>query len=249
MPLMSHGTHLTMSHELRIYLSHEFHIYLSHELHIYLAVRHKVSFFTPQMSHGTHQWAMSHMNEACFIWIRPVSYEWVMFSRWLLFTNSLSVRQLWVTTHWWMSHVSYCPIWVSHISCITKKHELIFCAAVRSHDTRMNASWRTYECVMAHIWMRHVTHVNESLLCNVLQHTAAHCNTLQHTAAHCNTLQHTATHCNILQHTATHCNTLNTLQHTTTHCNTLQHTTTHCNTLQHTATHCNPTSYFCTIMQ
>jgi len=88
------------------------------------------------------------------------------------------------------------------------------------------------------------------LMCNTLQHTAAHlhdtptvnifwvvapstathCNTQQRTATHCNTLQHTATHCNTLQHTATHCNTL---QHTAIHCNTLQHTTTHYNTLQH----------------
>jgi len=28
--------------------------------------------------------------------------------------------------------------------------------------TRMNGSWHTYECVMAHIWMGHVTRMNES---------------------------------------------------------------------------------------
>jgi len=66
---------------------------------------------------------------------------------------------------------------------------------------------------MSHIWLSHVTHMNES--CHTHKQEswscymgttryahATHCNTLQHTATHCNTLQHTATHRNTLQHTA-----------------------------------------------
>jgi len=29
------------------------------------------------------------------------------------------------------------------------------------HGTHMNASWHTYECVMAHIWVRHGTHMRK----------------------------------------------------------------------------------------
>jgi len=114
--------------------------------------------------------------------------------------------------------------------------------------------------------MSHVTHMNESCVCDTYEwvislinththrddillelpqlgavYTATHCNTLL-TWYDCDTLQHTATHCNTLQHTATHCNTLLIWYG----CNTLQHTATHCNTLQHTATRCSydiPSTY------
>ena len=172
------------------------------------------------------------MNESCFLESCVLddycsrtlflcgSYESRHTDEWVM---SHIVPYEWVLFHVWLRNTNFLSVWQWGVMTWHTDEE----------------SWRTYECVMAHIWMGHVTHVNESRLCNVLQHTAAHRNTLQHTAAHCNTLQHTATHCNTLQYTATHW----------TYYNTLQHTTTHCNTLQHTTTHCNPTSYFCTIMQ
>jgi len=81
--------------------------------------------------------------------------------------------------------------------------------------------------------------------CNTLQHTTTRCNTLQHTTLQdtpiCDALQHTATHYNTLQHAAIHCNTRHykTNQYAM-HCNTLQHTATHCNTPQHTTLHDTP---------
>ena len=85
-----------------------------------------------------------------------------------------------------------------------------------SHVTYMNESRHTYEWATSHICMSHVTHclhqwgaLSSSWKSHdTLQHTATHCNTLQHTAIHSNTLQHTLTHCNTLQQTLTHCNTL-----------------------------------------
>jgi len=110
-----------------------------------------------------------------------------------------------------------------------------------SHVTHMNESCHTYEWVMSHIWMSLVTHMNES--CHtyewVMSHiwmstvSATHVNVFATHYAHCNTLQLTATHCNTLQHAATHCSTL---QHTAKHCNTLQHTAIHVNVF---ATHTN----------
>jgi len=78
-----------------------------------------------------------------------------------------------------------------------------------SHVTHMNESCHTYGWVMSHTWMSHVTHMNESchtyewVMAPIILHKSRY-----HTATHCNTLQRNATHCNTLQRNATHCNTL-----------------------------------------
>jgi len=115
---------------------------------------------------------------------------------------------------------------------------------------------------LKHTLPQHTATHFAAMLCNILQHAAAHCSTLQHTATRRraveqrhnqgdagkgarDTLQHT-----LLQRTATRCDTLqdfgrpsntdiikakvhNTVQRTLP-----QRTATHCRTLQHTATHC-----------
>jgi len=161
-----------------------------------------------QVSHATYEYIMSH------IWMSHVAhththtnqtpdlYEWKVYKRVMPHMNMSCHVYEWVT---WHTHSH-----IRRLTCMTEK--------------RTNES--------CHIWMCHVTYMNES------RHTHTHtlgacvyeikdCNILQLTATHCNTLQHTATNCNSLQHPATHCNTL---QHTATHCNTPQHTATHRNT-------------------
>ena len=86
------------------------------------------------MSHVTHEWVISHMNETCHTWMSHVTHEWFM-------------SHMNESCHTWMSHVTHecvmshmnesCHTWMSHVT-----HE-----CVMSH---MNAS--------CHTWMRHVTH-------------------------------------------------------------------------------------------
>jgi len=72
----------------------------------------------------------------------------------------------WVTLHIWMSHVT-CE-WVMSLiiqSCLTYKwvtsHNDKSCHASTSHVTHMTETL-TCEWVMSHIWMSHVSHMNES---------------------------------------------------------------------------------------
>jgi len=109
-----------------------------------------------------------------------------------------------------------------------------------SHVTYMNETCHTCEWDMSHISMSHVTHMSQTH-CNTLQHTATYCNTL-----HCNTgawdasvtsecYKHLPTSTRLSfqdQRGASHCNTL---QHALQH--TLQLTATHCDTLPHTMQH------------
>ena len=81
----------------------------------------------------------------------------------------------------------------------------------------MNESWHTYEWVMAHIWMRHVTHMNaschiyEAVMSQIWIRQIAHVNTSHHIyqwvmsymwIRHTHT--HTHTHTNTHTHTHTH---------------------------------------------
>jgi len=106
----------------------------------------------------------------------------------------------------------------------------------------------TYDWVMSHKWMSHVTQVNES--CHTYngawfwRRLPSHCplttyewvmshiwmSRVTHTMAR-GPWEHIATHYNTLQHTTTHHNTL---QHTATHYNTLQHAAAYCDALRHT---------------
>jgi len=64
------------------------------------------------MSHVTHEWVTSHMNEPCHIWMSHATYEWVM-------------SHMNESPHIWMNHVTYewvmtrmnesCHIWVQSV--------------------------------------------------------------------------------------------------------------------------------------
>jgi len=166
-----------------------------------------------------------------------------------------------------------CEIWRSQTKLLGSKTSMaktvLFNRSRVTYERHMNESCLTYERargVMSqmpcHIWMSHVTWVNDMTYPYVTRHSyltwAIHmwhesrrcrCNTLQYTATHCNTLQHTATvmricemhqdavaatHCNTLQHAATRCNSHAYMWDASRRCrcNTLQHTATRCNTLQ-----------------
>ena len=122
-----------------------------------------------------------------------------------------------------------------------------------------------YEWVMSHIWMSHVTHMNES--CHILKyavpfismrhvtHTNAHNSFSQNThegpfvcqwhflcdltlsCATCRIYMGDVAHAYVSQRRLLKVCLKYTLQHTATHCITLQRTATHCNAMQHDATH------------
>ena len=104
-----------------------------------------------------------------------------------------------------------------------------------SHVTHMNESCHTYEWVMSHIWMSHTTHMNAStshtyewVMFHIWMSHVTHMNESCHTWMR----QH-VTHMNKSCHTH-EWNipdiTATNKKHTATPCNTLQHTATHCNT-------------------
>ena len=95
----------------------------------------------------------------------------------------------------------------------------------------MNELYHTYEWVMSHIWMSHITHMNVS--CHNKQELNESCHTYDWVMSH--TWMSHVTHTNRNHDHATWGQQGTHTQHTATHCNTLQHTATHCNTLQHTA--------------
>ena len=91
------------------------------------------------------------------------------------------MSRIWMSdvTHMWMSDVcvSYmcdvCVTWLIHICVTWLIHMCVWrdsficvwrvCDVTHSyrHDTHLNESRHTYEWVMAHTWMSHVTHMNE----------------------------------------------------------------------------------------
>jgi len=164
------------------------------------------------MSHGTHmneschtyEWVMSH------IWMRHVThmnepchtYEWVMSHIWM--SHVTHMNESCHTYKWVMSHTQSSPItdmpkmdwfWLlifptnvvrgllnKEIKFQNKGAVLVQIAPLlfsqprnqnqsikrgmlhvwMSHVTHVNESWHTYECVMSHIWMSHVTPMNAS---------------------------------------------------------------------------------------
>ena len=72
---------------------------------------------------------------------------------------------------------TYALIWVSHVP-----YNSLVCM---SHVTHMNGSCHTYECVMSHIWMRHVTRTNESCHCmSHVTHMNESCHTYEWVMSH-----------------------------------------------------------------
>ena len=69
------------------------------------------------MSHITHAWVITHMNESCHTWMSHVIHEWVVSHM----NESCHTWMSHVTHEWVMSHMNEsCHTWMSHIT-----HELV----------------------------------------------------------------------------------------------------------------------------
>jgi len=143
-----------MSHK----LSHVNHVDVSFHTYVYL---------TSRESCHSYEWVMSHTwishgkyVESCH------SYPGIILHICICMTS----RESWHTYEWVMSHI--CMSHGEYIeSCHT--HKLVM-ANMLSHVTHIDISfqtyahlksresWHTYEWVMSHICMSHVTHINES---------------------------------------------------------------------------------------
>ena len=207
-------------------------------------------------SHVTYEEAMSHMHEACPIWMSHVIYECVGWCVWRIgrvFGANALCR--WV---FWM----LCPpVYIYQHNAL--QHTAAHCNTLQHTATHCNTLQHIATHWIATARSSRADDFSDSYVRRYIRINTMHCNTLQRTTTHCNTPQHTATLCisynaiasckwlvvwivcppvymyqhNARQHTATHCNK----------CNALQHTATHCNTLQHAATYCNTLNCYCTI--
>ena len=134
----------------------------------------------------TYEWAMSHMwmshgphlNESCHTceWVMVMVetrvtekrwYAWVMSRMWM--NHGTHMNESWHTYEWVMSH-----IWMRHVTHVNESwwwwrrgwqkwggmHESWY--AYEWITVHICMSHGTHEWFMSHIWMRHVTHVNES---------------------------------------------------------------------------------------
>jgi len=128
------------------------------------------------MSHVTHMWIRhgTHMEEPCH------TYEWVTSRLWMSHDARMNASPAWMShvtvasicnqrafmadrkvshgTHIWMSHVM--RMYKSYIWCHT--YEWVMSHLSMNHVTHMNESCNTYEWVMLHVWMSHVICMNES---------------------------------------------------------------------------------------
>ena len=104
-----------------------------------------------------YEYVMSHIQKA------HVTHEWdVMHLKWVMphirMTRMDAPRTL--NAHWSI-HVLF--IYLKKICrCINASCHTYECITSRKIYTCMNASCHTYECITSHIWMSHVTHIDES---------------------------------------------------------------------------------------
>ena len=157
----------------------------------------------------TYEWVMkhiwmshvTHMNESCRNWTSHVmhvngschTYEWVMSHIWMNRVKHTNVschtkrrvisechstnltkgsqntnflRALWKYIQHSAEHSNPCRL------LCTYTYEWFMSHIWMSHVTHMNESCHTYEWVMWHIWMSHVTHMNES--CHTYKWVTSH---------------------------------------------------------------------------
>jgi len=128
---------------------------------------------------GSCRISMSHVttNESCHTYERVMSHTWMSH---VTHMNESCQIYKWVISHIWMSHVthtnesSHTYEWVVSQVCSLSSFCLCVCVCVcvggcvhefvrtkqESHHVEMRHL--AYEWVMSHMWMRHVTHVNET---------------------------------------------------------------------------------------
>ena len=132
------------------------------------------------MSHVSHIWMshVAHMNESCH------TYEWVMSHTWMSHVSHSCVSHINETCYTYKCHTFQWVItgWRRLIGCLNKQVifreratncrallQKITCKDKASYDstipciTIMNIA-HTYWWVMWHMWMRHVSHINELCL-------------------------------------------------------------------------------------
>jgi len=79
-------------------------------------------------------------------------------NEWLIHTHVTWLKDTWVRVFQWV---------MSHMRCVSMSH-----VTNEWGTSRMNKSCDTYEWVMAHIWMRHVTHMDEA--CHTYEWVMSH---------------------------------------------------------------------------
>jgi len=86
-----------------------------------------------------------------------------------------SLRNIWVMAHMWTSsdityllHIYMCGVVISHMNicmCICMWSHMYICMWYRflpCYVKYVNESCHTFEWVISHMWMNHVTHANEA---------------------------------------------------------------------------------------
>jgi len=103
------------------------------------------------VSHDAYKWVMSRVSESCHTWMSHVTCEWVH-TAWQTFRDVQPNG--WDTCEWVMTHIDeWC-----HVRVGRGTGEWVMSHIWMSHVTDMNESCHTYEWVMSHIWTSHVTH-------------------------------------------------------------------------------------------
>jgi len=107
------------------------------------------------MSHVTHEWGISLVNEACHIWMRHVTCECM----WQL--RHIASRRIWmrhVKYRWVRSHVNeVCHIWMC---CVTYE----WVVSHMNESSYTDHEWKLclqvlHMNISCHIWMSHVTQI------------------------------------------------------------------------------------------
>jgi len=114
-------------------------------------------------SYHIHEWVscVTNINEACH------TYEWVLSHVthiWMSFESCHTYK--WVLSHvthvnefWVMAHTSVYPLHnESRHTQLFQKRICVWHDFARRQPTHMNESCHTYEWVLSHMWMSHVTH-------------------------------------------------------------------------------------------
>jgi len=115
------------------------------------------------------------------IWMshRCCAYEWVMAHIWMSHGTHTHMKHT-LEANIWMSHVTHmyesCHTyeWVTDVAhmLISFHNTLTHMCDVRFLELQISMSCHTYEWVMSHIWMSHVTHMNES--CHTYEWVMSH---------------------------------------------------------------------------
>jgi len=151
-----------------------------------------------------------------------------------------------VTYKWVMSHMneschtcagaeSESHLWMSNILLSHTYEWVIYCIWMR-HVTHMNESCHMYECVMSHIWRSHVTNMNESCHTYKWMINCVWISCMRVRFWSYRMLQYVTVCCSVIQCVAAFCSKDAAVSSLKKAASLLQNAATHWNTLQRTAT-------------